>query len=48
MVNSSPTTIKINDVDATNVNSTSLVLKPSENLSLLFNQFNNFSLEPKK
>ena len=33
MVNSSPTTIKNNDVDATNVNSTSLVLKPA-NLSL--------------
>ena len=47
MVNSSPTTIKNNDVDATNINSTSLVLKPSANLSLLFNQFNNFSSEQK-
>ena len=45
MVNSSPTTIKNNDVDATNINSTSLVLKISANLSLLFNQFNNFSPE---
>ena len=42
VVNSSLTTIKNNDVYATNVNSTSLVLKPSVNLSLLFNQFNNF------
>ena len=46
MVNSSPTTIKNNDADATNINSTSLVLKPA-NLSLLFNQFNNFSPEQK-
>ena len=45
MVNSSPTTSKNNDVDATNINSTSLVLKTSANLSLLFNQFNNFSPE---
>ena len=43
MVNSSPTTIKNNDVDASNINSTSLVLKPSASLSLLFNQLNNFS-----
>ena len=47
MVNSNPATIKNNDVDATNINSTSLVLKPSANLSLLFNQFNNFSPEQK-
>ena len=47
MVNSSPTTIINNDVDATNINSISLVLKPSANLSLLFNQFNNFSPEQK-
>ena len=33
-VNSSPTTNKKNDVDATNTNSTTLVLKPSANLSL--------------
>ena len=46
IINSSPTTIKSNDVDATNINSTSLVLK-SANLSLLFNQFNNFSPEQK-
>ena len=45
MVNSSPTTIKNNYVDANNINSTSLVLKLSANLSLLFNQFNNFSTE---
>ena len=47
MVNSNPATIKNNDVDATNINSTSLVLKPSANLSLLFNQFNNFYPEQK-
>ena len=47
MVNSSPTTIKNNDVDVANINSTSPVLKPSANLSLLFNQFNNFSSEQK-
>ena len=47
MVNSSPTAIKNNDVDATNINSASLVLKPSANLSLLFNQVNNFSPELK-
>ena len=47
MVNSSPTAIKNNDVDATNINSTSLVLKPSATLSLLFNQFNNSSPEQK-
>ena len=41
MVKSSPTTIKNNDVDATNMNNTSLVLKP-ENLFILLNQFNNF------
>ena len=47
MVNSSLTAIKNNDVDATNINSTSLVLKTSTTLSLLFNQFNNFSPEQK-
>ena len=47
MVNSSPTTIKNNDNDANSINSTSLVLKPSTNLTLLFNQFNNFSNEQK-
>ena len=47
MVNSSPATIKNNDFDATNINSTPLVLKPSANLSPLFNQFNNFSPEQK-
>ena len=35
MVNSNPTTIKNNDVDATNINGTSLVLKPSANLYLI-------------
>ena len=43
MVNSTPTTIKSNDVDATNINSTSLLLKSSANLSVLSNQFNSFS-----
>ena len=47
MVNSRSTTIKNNDVDANNTNRTSLVLKPSVSLSLLFNQFNNFSPEQK-
>ena len=47
MVNSSPNAIKNNDVDATNISSTSLVLKTSASLSLLFNQFNNFSPEQK-
>ena len=47
MVNSSLTAIKNNDVDATNINSASLVLKTSTTLSLLFNQFNNFSPEQK-
>ena len=47
MVNSSPITIKNNDADATNINSTFLVLKPSANLSLLFNQYNDFSSEQK-
>ena len=46
-VNSSPTTIKNNDFNATNINSPYLVLKPSANLSLLFNQFNNFFPEQK-
>ena len=35
MVNSNPTTIKNNDVDVTNINGTSLVLKPSANLYLI-------------
>ena len=48
IVNSNPTAIKNNDVDATNINGTSLVLKSSTNLSLLFNEFNNFSPEQKK
>ena len=47
MVNSSPTTMKNNDIDASNINSASLIVKPSANLSLLFNQFNNFSLDQK-
>ena len=47
MVNSSPITIKNNDADATNINSTFLVLKPSANLPLLFNQYNDFSSEQK-
>ena len=47
MLNSSPTTSKNNDADPSNINSTSLALKPSANLSLLFNQFNNFSPEQK-
>ena len=45
MVNSSPSTIKTNYVDATSINITSLVSKPSANQSLLFSQFNNFSPE---
>ena len=45
MLNSNPNNIKNNDVDATNINSTSLVLTFSANLSLLFNQFNKFSSE---
>ena len=44
MVNSSPTTIT-NNVDANNMNSTSLRLKPSANLSFLFNQLIIFSPE---
>ena len=47
MVNSSPTAIKNIDADPTNITRTSLVLKPSANLSLLFNQFNKFSPEQK-
>ena len=47
MVNYSPTIIKNNDVDANNSNTISLVLKPSANLSLLFNQFNNVSPKQK-
>ena len=45
--NSSATIIKNNDVDANNSNTISLVLKPSANLSLLFNQFNNVSPKQK-
>ena len=45
MVNSSPSTIKTSYVDATSINITSLVSKPSANQSLLFSQFNNFSPE---
>ena len=44
MVNSSPTTIT-NNVDANNMNSTSLRLKPSANLSFLFDQLIIFSPE---
>ena len=44
MVNSNPTTFEKNDVDANNSNSTSLIVKPSANLYLLFNRFNNFLL----
>ena len=47
MVNSSPTIMENNDIDASNINSTSLILKPSANLSVLFNQFNNFSPDQK-
>ena len=47
MVNSSPTSIKNNDVNANDINSTSLVMKLSANLSLLFNQLNSFSTEQK-
>ena len=43
--NCNPTTIK--NSDANHSSSISLVLKTSENLSLLFNQFNNFSPGPK-
>ena len=46
-VNSTPPTIKGNDVDDNNINTTFLVLKPSPNLSLLLNHFNNFSPEQK-
>lgn len=45
VINSSRTTVK--NSDANDINSTSLALKPSENLSLLFNQFKNFSPEQK-
>ena len=47
MVNPSLTTIKNNYNDDNSINSTSLVLKPSTNLTLLCNQFNNFSNEQK-
>ena len=43
--NCNPTTIKISD--ANHSSSSSLASKPSSNLSLLFNQFNNLSPEPK-
>ena len=42
-VNPSPTTVKCSDVN--NINGASLALKVCANLSLLFNQFNNFSPE---
>ena len=45
MVNSSPSTIKTNYVDATSIYIASLVSKRSANQSLLFSQFNNFSPE---
>ena len=47
MVNPSLTTIKNNYNDDNSINSTSLVLKPSTNLTLSSNQFNNFSNEQK-
>lgn len=46
MVNFSPTTVKKNAANNINSNS-SLALKLSANLSLLFNQFNKFSTEQK-
>ena len=42
--NCDPTTIKKSDANHISISS-SLAMKPSANLSLLFNQFNNFSLE---
>lgn len=45
VINSSRTTVK--NSDANDINSNSLALKPSENLSLLFNQFKNFSPKQK-
>ena len=45
VINSSRTTVK--NSDGNDINSNSLALKPSENLSLLFNQFKNFSPEQK-
>ena len=46
MVNSTPTTVK--NSDANNVNSSSSqALKPSVNLSLLFNQYDNFCTDLK-
>ena len=48
MVNSGPTAIKNNNVHTTNISSMSLVFEHSANLSLLFNQFNNFTPEKKK
>ena len=44
--NCNPTTIKNSDANHIS-SSSSLALKPSANLSLLFNYFNNFSPEPK-
>ena len=44
--NCNPSTIKISDANHIS-SSSSLALKPSANLSLLFNQFNKFSPEPK-
>ena len=47
--NCNPSTIKNSDANhSSSSSSSSLALKSSANLSLLFNQFNNFSLEPKK
>ena len=45
MIDSGPTTVK--NSDANNINSPSLTLKPSANLSLLFSQLNDFSPERK-
>ena len=44
--NCNPTTIKNSDANHISTSS-SLALKPPANLSVLFNQFNNFSPEPK-
>lgn len=45
LIKSSCTTVKNSDTN--DINSNSLSLKPSENLSLLFNQFKKFSPEQK-
>ena len=45
MVNSSSTTVK--NSDANKIDSTSLAMKLSASLSILFNQFNNVSREQK-